>query len=242
MDDQQTAIEHLTELRKVLLSSVIFFIICFAIMIAGIQQIIPFLTKDQELVMLGPLEVVRFYTGVAGSLSIGLSAPFIGYQIWKFVRPALSDKESRTALRFIPAMFISFIAGISFGFFVVFPFIYGFLINLGKINFDMMITTREYFSFLLMSTIPLGFLFEVPFVLMFLTAIGMVTPSQLKKTRKYAYITLAVISALITPPDFVSQIIVLIPLFVLYEIGLLFSKRVYKKQVKRKEEEAVVTG
>ena len=90
MEKNQTAVEHLTELRKVLLSSIVFFVLCFIASIIAIQQIIPFLTKDHELVMLGPLEVVRFYTRVGGSISLGMSAPFVGYQIRRFVKPAVT--------------------------------------------------------------------------------------------------------------------------------------------------------
>lgn len=236
MDKELTTVEHLTELRQVVISSTVIFIAAFIVMLCFIQQIVPFLTKGETLIMLGPLEVVRFYTGVAGSLSLGVSAPFIGYQLWRFIRPALTETESKAALRYIPAMFISFIAGTSFGFFVVFPFVYDFLTQLGQLQFQMLITTKEYFSFLLMSTIPLGFLFEVPFVLMFLTIIGIVQPQDLKKTRKYGYLLLAIISALITPPDFISQLIVLIPLMILYEIGLFCSKYIYEKGLQQNEQ------
>ncbi|MDA3128707.1 twin-arginine translocase subunit TatC [Aliibacillus thermotolerans] len=236
MDKELTTVEHLTELRHVVISSSIIFIVSFIVMICFIQQITPFLTKGEMLTMLGPLEVVRFYTGVAGSLSLGVSAPFIGFQLWRFIKPALTTTESKAALRYIPAMFFSFLAGTSFGFFVVFPFVYQFLIHLGELHFHMLITTKEYFSFLLMSTIPLGFLFEVPFALMFLTVIGIVTPNDLKKTRKYGYLLLAIVSALITPPDFVSQIIVLIPLMLLYEIGLYCSKHIYAKHMRHESQ------
>ncbi|MCJ8009210.1 twin-arginine translocase subunit TatC [Lederbergia wuyishanensis] len=234
MDEEKALTEHLGDLRKVIIYSCIFFIICFAIFIIFIQQMIPLVTKSQKLTMLGPLDVIRFYTGIAGSLSIGVSAPFIGYLIWRFIQPALTVKESKNAIKYIPAMLFSFISGISFGYFVVFPFAYQFLMRLGTANFEMMITTQSYFSFLLMTTIPMGFLFEVPFVLMFLTAIELVTPSHLSGFRKYAYVVMAIVSAIITPPDFVSQLIVLFPLFILYEIGIALSKFVFQNK-ERKE-------
>ncbi|RSL30464.1 twin-arginine translocase subunit TatC [Salibacterium salarium] len=235
-EQEQTLIEHVTDLRKAIISSVVFFAVCFIGILVSINQVIPILTSENELVMLGPLDVVRFYTGIAGSLSLGFSAPFIGYQIWKFVRPALSKHESKTAVSFIPWIFISFVAGICFGFFVIFPTVYGFLMNIGTNNFDMMITAKEYFSFMLMTSIPLGFLFEVPLVLMFLTAIGLVTPAKLGEVRKYGYILMAVISALITPPDVISQVIVLGPLIGLYELGVMLSKVMYKRKLRAENE------
>lgn len=228
--EEQTLVEHITDLRKAIIKSVLCIAITFVIFLVSINQIIPILTEGDKLVMLGPLDVVRFYTGIAGSLSLGFSAPFIGYQAWKFVRPALTNKESRTALAFIPWIFFSFVIGLTFGFFIIFPTVFGFLMNLGTTNFEMMITAKEYFSFMLMTTIPLGFLFEVPLILMFLTALGIVTPMKLREVRKYGYIVLALISALITPPDLISQMIVLVPLFGLYELGVILSSMMHKRK------------
>ncbi|MBT2688428.1 twin-arginine translocase subunit TatC [Bacillus sp. ISL-47] len=227
--DEQTLVEHLTDLRKVLLRSLIFFIFCFAVCLVSINRLIPLLSNQHELVMLGPLDVIKMYTGIAGSISLGLSLPFIAYQVWLFVKPALTEKESRLSIMFFPAILFSFIGGLCFGFFIIFPTIYQFLMLLGESHFSMMITAREYFSFLLMSTIPFGFLFEVPLLLLFLTAIGIVTPAMLSSMRKYAYVIMAVVSALITPPDLFSQILVLIPLIGLYEIGVLLSRARFKK-------------
>ncbi|WP_245208165.1 twin-arginine translocase subunit TatC [Sediminibacillus dalangtanensis] len=234
--EEQTLVEHITDLRKAIINSVVFFAVCFIVILLSINQVIPILTDQEKLVMLGPLDVVRFYTGIAGSLSLGFSAPFIGYQIWKFVKPALTEEESKTAISFIPGIFLSFVAGLAFGFFVIFPTVFGFLMNLGTQNFDMMITAKEYFSFMLMTSIPLGFLFEVPLVLMFLTAVGLVTPDKLGKVRKYGYLLMAVVSALITPPDVISQIIVLGPLIALYELGVLLSKVMYKRKLRTEAE------
>lgn len=236
----QSLVEHITDLRKAIISSVLFFAVCFILILVFINQVLPILTMEDKLVMLGPLDVIRFYTGIAGSLSLGFSAPFIGYQIWKFVKPALTEQENKTALSYIPGIFFSFLTGLAFGFFVIFPTVFGFLMNLGTKNFDMMITAKEYFSFLMMTTIPLGFLFEVPLLLMFLTAIGVVTPKKLGEMRKYGYIVMAVVSALITPPDFISQIIVMTPLIALYELGVGLSKMVYRRKL-RNESNAEVT-
>lgn len=237
--EEQTLVEHITDLRKAIIASLLFFVACFVIILLFINQVIPVLTEGDKLVMLGPLDVVRFYTGIAGSLSLGFSAPFIGYQAWKFVRPALTKKESKTALNFIPWIFFSFVIGLSFGFFIIFPTVFGFLMNLGTTNFDMMITAKEYFSFLLMTTIPIGFLFEVPLILMFLTALGVVTPAKLREVRKYGYIVLALISALITPPDLISQMIVLGPLFGLYELGVILSNMMYKRKMRAEKQSDV---
>ncbi|WP_306009516.1 twin-arginine translocase subunit TatC [Bacillus sp. MMSF_3328] len=227
--DEQTLVEHITDLRKAIIRSLIFFLSCFILSFVFINKLLPLLSQEYKLVMLGPLDVVRLYTGIAGCISLGLSLPFIAYQLWIFVKPALTEKESKTTVMYLPAIFLSFTGGIAFGFYIIFPTVYRFLINLGNHHFDMMITAREYFSFMMMSTIPFGFLFEVPLMLMFLTTINIVTPKQLSSMRKYAYLVLAVVSALITPPDLFSQMIVLIPLIGLYEVGILLSKLSFRK-------------
>lgn len=229
--NELTLVEHLTDLRKVLIRSLVFFTFCFIVCLVFINQLIPILANDYQLVMLGPLDVIRLYTGIAGSISLGFSLPFIAFQAWLFIRPALNEKEAKVSIMFIPGIICSFAIGLSFGLFIVFPTIYSFLMHLGESNFSMMITAREYFSFLLISTIPFGFLFEVPLLLVFLTNIGVVSPDMLKSVRKYAYVVLAVVSALITPPDFFSQILVLFPLIGLYELGLLLSKMSYRKRL-----------
>ncbi|HZG73609.1 MAG TPA: twin-arginine translocase subunit TatC [Chondromyces sp.] len=226
--EEQTVVEHIIELRKALLYSLLFFAVCFVIMLVFMHKIIPILAHDHKLVMLGPLEVVKLYAGIAMVLSLGISAPFIGYQLWVFAKPALTERESKMAFAFLPAILLSFLLGIAFGFFIIFPTVYHFLLGLGSQNFEMMVTAKEYFYFLIMTTMPIGFLFEVPLLLMFLTAIQLVTPDQLSKARKYAYLVLAVVSAVITPPDFISQIIVMIPLMALYEFGIILSKITYK--------------
>ncbi|KMY53968.1 preprotein translocase subunit TatC [Bacillus sp. FJAT-27231] len=223
LEEEQTLVEHLTDLRKVVLHSVICVLMIFGCLLLFMHKIIPFLSREHELVMLGPLEVIRLYAGIGLVLALGLSAPFIAGQLWVFSRPAMTAQERKMALVFLPAVLGSFVTGIAFGFYVIFPTIYRFLMGLGAKNFEMMITAKEYFHFLIMTTVPMGVLFEVPLLLMFLTAIRLVTPVKLKKVRKYALLIFAVLSALITPPDFLSQLIVLIPLILLYEAGIILS-------------------
>src|SRR5699024_3919277 len=113
IDGNQTVMEHITDLRKAIISSVLFFAACFILFLIFINQVIPLLTED-KLVMLGPLDVIRFYAGLAGSLSLGFSAPCIGYQVCKSVNPALKEQESKTALYYIPDIFLHFMIGIAF--------------------------------------------------------------------------------------------------------------------------------
>lgn len=229
----QTVVEHISDLRKAVIKSAVFFLTMFFVILISLPRIVPFLTKGNEIVLLGPQDVIRFYAGVSGVLALGLSMPVVGYQLWKFIKPALTPTESKIALTYIPFIFISFSAGVAFGYFTVFPVVFHFLMSLGDMSFKMMVTARQYFSFMITLTLALGLLFELPMVMMFLTSLGLVTPGKLKKLRKPAYVILAILSAILTPPDFVSQLIVLIPLVSLYELGVLLSGISYKKRLKK---------
>jgi sec-independent protein translocase protein TatC len=233
VEKDEATLEHFTELRKILLQSALFFAVMFIGFLVFMPKVLPLLSNGYDIVLMGPLDVIRFYTGVAGALAIGLTVPFMGYQIWRFVKPGLTPTESRITLTYVPAISISFIMGISFGYFIVFPVLFKFLMNLGQQSFHVLITAREYFLFLLTSTLSLGILFELPIVMVFLTSIGFLTPTKLKQIRKFAYIVLAIISALITPPDFISQILVLTPLVVLYELGIYLSILSFKKRMRK---------
>lgn len=131
-------------------------------------------------------------------------------------------------------MGLLFIGGLAFGFYVVHPLSYHFLLKLGAINFDLMITAEQYVTFLLFTTLPLGFLFELPVAVLFLASIGLITSDNLTQARKWAYVTIAVVSAVITPPDFISQLIVLIPMAILYEASVAIVKRMERAE-QRKE-------
>lgn len=213
-------IGHLTDLRKQLIKCAIVFIALFIIVFSTINFWFPYVTRGHNLIILGPLEVVKFYMSISTAITFGLSLPFLCHFIWQFMKPGLNARESRFLSLYSPVMLILFLLGISFGYFIVNPLSYGFLISLGAVNFNVMVSAQEYVRFLLMTTMPIGVLFELPIVTMFLSAIGLLTAESMKRVRKWSYISIAVVSALITPPDFISQLIVLIPMVMLYEASI----------------------
>ena len=234
IEEEKSILEHYTELRLVVIKSLFFFIFMFILNMIAIRWTLPFFIKDYKLLMLGPLDVIKLYVSVSGILAVGLSIPFMGWQVWKFVSPALTRKERRLSLLFIPGMALFFILGLLFGYLIVYPIVYVFLLSLGEIHFDMMIAANEYFSFLKLTTLPFGFLFQLPIILMFLTSIDVVSASDLARARKYAYLALVTISVLVTPPDFATDVLMAAPLILLYELGLLLSKLIEKRKNKRK--------
>jgi sec-independent protein translocase protein TatC len=229
--DESSLVEHLTDLRKQIIKSVAVFLFFFLVVLSTINLWFPYITRGNELVVLGPLEVVKFYMSISSALSLGFSLPFIFHFIWQFVKPGLTHIESRFIGLYSPLMLALFIVGISFGYFVVNPLSYQFLINIGEVNFNVMVSASEYIHFLLMTTVPLGILFELPIIAMFLSAIGLLTSEKMKKVRKWSYVILAVVSTLMTPPDFVSDFLVLIPMILLYEISIVVVKKLEHKQI-----------
>ncbi|PLR67263.1 twin-arginine translocase subunit TatC [Bacillus sp. UMB0893] len=227
-------LEHLEELRKRLIYTLIAFIIFLIGSFIYVQEIYAWLIRDLDhnLAVLGPSEILWVYFMISGVIAIALTIPISAYQTWLFVKPALSVKERKTTLSYIPGLFILFLAGLSFGYFVVYPTVLSFLLSLSEGQFEMIFTSEKYFKFMINLTLPFGFMFEIPLVVMFLTSLGIINPMILSKARKMSYFALIVVSILITPPDFVSDLLVIVPLLVLYEFSVTLSKFVYRKKLK----------
>lgn len=228
-DGEPQLVDHLSDLRKQLIKSIVTFLVFFIGVFSTINIWFPYITRGYKLIVLSPLEVISFYTTISAALAFGLSVPFICHYLWQFVKPGLTETEGRFLVLYSPAILLLFVGGLAFGYFVVNPLSYNFLIKLGKMNFDVMISAKEYARFLLMTTMPIGLMFELPVVALFLSSIGILTSASMKKVRKWSYIILAVVSALITPPDFISQLIILIPMIGLYEGSIYLVTRTEKR-------------
>ncbi|WP_078410154.1 twin-arginine translocase subunit TatC [Priestia abyssalis] len=233
--------DHLEEVRK----RIIIILICFLLFLCAafvfVEDIYNWIvdSAEQKLTILGPSDILWIYFVIAGSFAIVATTPVAVFQIWRFIEPGLKQDEKRVVFFFIPALLLCFAIGFSFGYFVLFPNVLSFLGTLVADQMNTMYTVDKYFKFLFNLTLPLGFLFEMPIVIMFLTRLGVLNPVRLAKTRKVAYVVLTVVSTLVTPPDFVSAIIVLVPLLLLFEFSITVSKIIYKK---RGEESLEATG
>ncbi|MDZ5474047.1 twin-arginine translocase subunit TatC [Bacillus sp. 31A1R] len=235
MEDKDIhVIAHFEELRKRLMITAITFLLFLMVSFVFVKDIYHFLVKglDFKLAVLGPSDILWVYFMLASVVGIAATIPVAAHQLWLFVKPALSKKERKLTLSYIPALFLLFITGISFGYFILFPLVLKFLITLSGDMFTTFFTTEKYFTFLIHLTLPFGLLFELPVVVMFLTTIGIINPVMLQKSRKYAYFALIVTAVLITPPDFISDFLVTIPLLLLYEASISLSKMVYNRKMK----------
>lgn len=173
---------------------------------------------------------IKIYMQFAFVIALILTAPVLLYQIWAFVSPGLYERERKVTLSYIPLSLFLFFCGVGFAYFVLFPFVVRFMQNLASdLGINQVIGINEYFEFLLQLVLPFGVLFQLPVIVMFLTRLGLITPMLLSKGRRYAYLLLLIVAAVITPPDVMSQLIVMIPLSILYEISIWISKIAYRK-------------
>ena len=160
-----------------------------------------------------------------------LAFPFVVYQFWSFMSPALYEKERRYAKYAVVAISGLFFIGIMFGYYVIAPLSIHFL---GSYQISEAIKNtinlNSYFSTIASVTLASGLIFELPVVIFFLSKIGIVTPEFLRKYRKHAIVIILVIAAIITPPDIFSQILVTIPLVILYEVGIFISRAIYRQK------------
>ncbi|RRO21868.1 twin-arginine translocase subunit TatC [Flavobacteriaceae bacterium 14752] len=160
--------------------------------------------------------------------------PYIIYQMWSFVSPALYTKEKRSAKWFIFITSFLFFLGVLFGYYVISPlsirFLGSYQVSSEVFNdFDL----DSYIGLVKTSALASGLMFELPIIIYFLAKWGLVTPEFLKTNRKYALVLILIVSAIITPPDIASQFIVSIPVVILYEISIIITKVIYKKQLKK---------
>lgn len=166
-----------------------------------------------------------------------LAFPYVIYQFWSFISPGLRANERRYSRGFIFSASALFFLGVLFGYYIVTPLSINFLANytispVVSNEFDL----SSYISTVRSSCLASGFVFELPIIVYFLTKIGLVTPKIMKKYRKFALVLVLILSAIITPPDLASQIIVAIPILILYQVSIFISKVVLKNQNKKQKE------
>lgn len=163
-----------------------------------------------------------------------IAFPYIFWEFWRFVRPALTEKELGKSRGVIFWVSLLFFAGVAFGYFVIAPYTVNFFANFQlDENIENRWTITSYIDTLIPLILGTGLAFQLPLVMLFLTKVGLVTPSYLRNVRKYAIVIIVIVAGVITPPDVISQIIVSVPLLLLYEVSIFLSARVVKEQEKK---------
>ncbi len=173
----------------------------------------------------------QFFMGITVSIYLGVIAsfPYIFYEFWKFIKPGLYEKELKIANRLIGVTSFLFLLGVCFGYYIIAPFAITFLgsytVGTEAVNSP---TLSSYVNYLTMFTLPVGLAFELPIVVYFLAKIGIIGPEIMKKYRREAFLVIFIVAAIITPPDALTQILVGIPMYILYEISIRVAANVVK--------------
>lgn len=182
-----------------------------------------------------------FVTHLKVSVFVGivLAFPYIFWEVWRFIRPGLYEKEQQAARGFVFICSVLFSMGVFFGYFVISPFAVTFLAGYEIEGAVAAPTLASYVNYMVMFTIPVGLVFELPIVVYFLSRIGILTPDFMRAYRRHALVVILLAAAIITPPDVVTQFMVGVPLYILYEISIFVSARVVR-DLQREEKEASV--
>ncbi|WP_256759025.1 twin-arginine translocase subunit TatC [Cohnella sp. WQ 127256] len=234
--------EHLGELRKRIIYSLIVFVLGLVGGLFGSQPVFDYLVAaapidNLDLHAFSPWDAIGLYMKFAILISFIIAIPFTVFQLWAFVRPALGVKEQRATLQFVPWALVMFLIGLAFSYFVVFPMAFLFTEKItDNLGLEQTYGVTQYFSFLFNILLPISLLFELPLIILFLSRIGILTPQILKKMRKIAWFILIIIGVMVTPPDVVSDLLVAVPLILLYELSVILSKIAYGKRMKIREE------
>jgi sec-independent protein translocase protein TatC len=228
-DLERPLIAHLLELRSRLLRGVVGLVVVLACLLPFAnklyallaQPLLDKLPKGGQLIATQVASPFFAPMKLAFFAALMLSMPWLLYQAWAFVAPGLYQREKKLALPLLASALTLFYAGCAFAYFLVLPMVFGFLAKVTPAGVAMMTDIGAYLDFVLVMFLAFGLAFELPVALVILALLGWVTPAQLREARGYAVVGIFVIAAIVTPPDVVSQLMLAIPMVLLYEAGIL---------------------
>ena len=235
---EQGFVSHLLELRDRLLRMVVAILVLFVLLFPFSEQIFSYFA--QPLLELMPEGTSMIATGVTSPflvpfklvlmLSVLLSLPYTLYQVWSFVAPGMYKHEKKLVAPLVFSSVMLFYCGIAFAYFAVFPLLFGFFIAIAPEGVSVMTDIGQYLDFILAIFFAFGIAFEMPVATFLLVQAGVTTVESLAAKRPYIIVGVFVIGMLLTPPDIISQSLLAIPMWLLFEIGLLASRIVQKKK------------
>lgn len=236
-DQELSLIDHLLELRNRLIRAVVVIVLVMIALIPFARQLYsvvsePLVSRLPEGASMIAIDVVSpFFAPFKLVLILALlvSMPYVIYQAWAFVAPGLYQHERRIAKPLLGAATVLFYLGCLFAYFIVMPVVFGFITKIAPEGVEVMTDINRYLDFVLVMFLAFGFSFEVPVVTVVLVAIGVVTPEGLAKARGYVVVGVFFVAMLITPPDMISQTLLALPVWALYELGIVFSRMVQKR-------------
>ncbi|GHB06478.1 twin-arginine translocase subunit TatC [Modicisalibacter luteus] len=242
---QAPLIEHLIELRSRLMRAVIAVVLIFLALYAFSNDIYAFVADP--LMALLPEGSQMIATEVASPflapfkltlvVAVFVAIPFVLHQMWSFVAPGLYENEKILAIPLLVSSVALFYGGAAFAYYVVFPLLFDFFVHTGPENVAVMTDINQYLNFVLKLFFAFGIAFEIPIATFLLIWTGATTVESLSKKRPYVILGCFVIGMLMTPPDVISQSLLAIPMWLLYEVGILFGRAVRRRQIRKEQEE-----
>lgn len=228
---EMSLIDHLQELRRRLIISIIAVVICSGITYFYSEELIHFITAPAgKLYYMNPAEA--FFTYLKASFFAGLllALPVVLYQMWAFVLPALTRQERKVSFVLVPSSVLLFFTGLAFSYFFVLPAGIKFFVGFSTAELQPLFSIGQYFSFVVSFLLPFGVVFELPLFLVVLAKMGVITSEYLIGKRKMMLVMSFVVGAVISPtPDVFSQTMIAIPILVLYELSILLVKYILGK-------------
>ncbi len=230
-DREQTFIEHLIELRTRLLRSVFAVLVVFVALSFFANQLYTLLARP--LMQLLPAGATMIATQVAAPflapfklalvLALFIALPYVLFQVWRFVAPGLYLHEQRLVLPLVISSTLLFYAGVAFAYCVVFPVLFGFFTATAPEGIAVMTDINSYLDFVLAMFVAFGLIFEIPVATVLMVRSGVIAPQDLRQLRPYVIVGCFIVAALLTPPDVVSQVMLAVPMWILYEVGMAAS-------------------
>lgn len=245
-DQEMPLVAHLTELRSRILRCVIAILLIFGALFYFAQDIYALVAAPLRAYL--PEGATMIATGVASPfltpfkltlvVSLFLSMPVVLQQIWGFIAPGLYQHEKRIAVPLLVSSILLFYAGMAFAYFVVFPIMFGFFASVTPEGVSMMTDIGQYLDFVLTLFFAFGVAFEIPVATFLLIWVGIVEVDTLRKSRPYVIVGCFVVGMILTPPDVFSQTLLAVPMWMLFEVGLLFGSLVRKRAELEAEQNA----
>ncbi len=235
-DRPQPLVAHLTELRDRLLKGILAILLVFCGLFYFANDIYAFVSEPLRALL--PEGATMIATEVASPFltpfkltlvtAVFVAIPYLFYQIWSFVAPGMYRKEKRLAIPLLLSSILLFYAGAAFAYFIVFPLIFAFFTSVGPEDVTVMTDINSYLNFVLKLFFAFGLAFEIPIAAVILIWSGITTPAALARKRPYIIVGCFVLGMLLTPPDVISQSLLAIPMWILFELGVFFGRLVHK--------------
>ena len=249
-ENEESFMSHLIELRDRLIRALLAILIVFLCLFPWAkelyallaQPLLDSLPKGGQMIATDVVGVFLVPMKVALMVAFLIALPYVLYQAWAFVAPGLYQHEKRLALPLVAASVFLFFVGMAFAYLLVFPTVFGFMAKIAPEGVAWMTDIEKYLSFVMSTFIAFGVTFEVPVIVVVLVRMGVVQLATLKEWRPYVIVGAFVIGAIFTPPDVISQLLLAIPLCLLYELGMVLARFVTVDTVKADETAVAVSG